>query len=62
MTGRYLTFQHSCALPYPQTNGDLWECSECGKIWKAYRPGNPAYDSWKGVLWPRSWWLRRRSA
>lgn len=47
----YRVQQHRCALPYVQGHGDIWECDECGRLWRSYAPGNPTYNSWRRLGW-----------
>lgn len=45
----YVHQEHRCFLPPVAGQGDIWVCEECGKYWRSYAPGNPAYNAWKPI-------------
>lgn len=57
---------HRCSVlgQWPH-HGTIMRC-ECGAVWRAVEPGNPAYAGWRRVgrleLRIRLWFAERRSA
>lgn len=47
----YLLQRHECDLPYPQVQGDIWQCDHqgCGKVWRVVVLGNPRCTDWRRV-------------
>jgi hypothetical protein len=35
----YLKVRHRCPLPLINGQGDIWQCDECGKIWRSIYAG-----------------------
>ncbi len=50
---------HICPLPTADIDGTIERCDQCGKVWRAWVPGNEAYACWRLVGPLRRWWYRK---
>lgn len=43
----YLRTPHRCDLPLAHIHGQVWQCDDCKRVWRASVPGNPEYATWR---------------